>query len=55
MVRQGASSKRANGDFPSRGWKILIGWQESGSTKYGRWRALAPSQLLRINLTVFLR
>jgi len=36
--RQGASSKRANGDFPSRGWKILIGWQESGSTEYGRWR-----------------
>ena len=23
--RQGASSKRANSDFPSRGWKILIG------------------------------
>ena len=36
--RQGASSKRANGDFPSQGWKILIGWQESGSTEYGRWR-----------------
>ncbi len=23
--RQGASAKRANGDFPSRGWKIVIG------------------------------
>jgi len=23
---QGASGKRANGDFPSRGWKIVIGW-----------------------------
>ena len=22
--RQGASAKRANGDFPSRGWKIVI-------------------------------
>ena len=23
--RQGASTKRANSDFPSRGWKIVIG------------------------------
>ena len=51
--RQGASSKRANSDFPSRGWKILIGWQKSGSAEYaegrqnmaegGGWHALAPS------------
>ena len=29
--RQGASGKQANRDFPSRGWKILIGWLELGS------------------------
>ena len=34
--RQGASGKRANRDFPSRGWKILIGWLESGSVGYCR-------------------
>ena len=35
-ARQGASGKRANSDFPSRGWKILIGWLNSGSAEYGR-------------------
>ena len=37
--RQGASGKRANSDFPSQGWKILIGWLKLGSIKYHRWRA----------------
>ena len=33
--RQGASSKRASSDFPCRAWKILIGWQKSGSAAGG--------------------
>ena len=28
--RQSTSGKRANSDFPSQGWKILIGWLELG-------------------------
>jgi len=34
--RQGASGKRANSDFLSRGWKILIGWLESVSAGCSR-------------------
>ena len=38
--RQGACSKRANSDFPSRGWKILIGqlyeWCWQNMAEFGR-------------------